>query len=195
MANITLNTSDVGTFNLEYKAVDESGNISTNKRNVFILPTEGEANLQLVGSQFVGLNASSFSATTINYLIGVASGDPGVTATDQYGNDVSGYVKVEHFKHYNGATTGVKIYDSTDTGNYSTPITNNNDPSDMWIFDRISDPPPRDSPLEPSDLNLSSTQLTSWGLANYKTYYKVKYTLSIVSPAKEIYRTVHIHLC
>ena len=62
-----------------------------------------------------------------------------------------------------------------------TPATDNNNPADMWFFDSISDPPPRDplDPNDPNDLNLSSTNLTSWGLANYKTYYQVDYSLSL----------------
>ena len=94
------------------------------------------------------------------------SPDPGFTATDQYQNDVSAYVKIEHFRYYNGLDSNeLKLYDSTqpesgdgtDPGNDNYPIINNYDPENIW-FDNIY---PRDLPRS-GNISLNKTQLNSW---------------------------------
>ena len=193
MANKTLATNTVGTFKIQYSGEDEAGNITTKDRNVFILPVLGEPSLVLNGPTQTAIIADS-GLNNIVYTVGNSNGDPGYEARDQYNNLVNHFVRVQHYRHRASVATGVLIYDSDDLVNYNNPINNDVDPEDLWFFDFVSDPPPRDPPLEPSYTDLSSTQLTNWGLANYNTYFRIKYTLTIpgVAGEKVQWRTIHI---
>ena len=200
--NKTLSTENAGTFNLTYNAQDESGNITTKTRNVFILNKLNNPVFNLIdGDDF--LNASSFVNGTYPTIQYVGSEDPGVTATDQYGNDVGKYVRIKHYRVKNKDLSSRElIYDTGEnpplnTNPTGTPITNNYDPENLWFFDTITQPPVKTQPLDPNDpndLNLSSTNLIAWGLDGFDTFYQVEYILDLPnSPSTDsLTRTVRV---
>ena len=189
MANVTLNTSQAGTFKLNYTATDESGNNATEGRNVFILPNVGEASLVLDGAAYVMLNATSKASDTISYT---GANDPGVIAKDQYGNDVPGYVRIQHYRHLDGNSNGVLIYD-TDDNTKNDPITNNVDPEHLWMFNYIT-PPDDPIELQPDKTDLKPIELSNWGFEGHRTYFVIKYSLgSPISPTIiTVQRVLHV---
>lgn len=189
MTTVQLNTNTAGTFKLNYTATDESGNNATEGRNVFILPNVGEASLNLAGAAYVMLNATSKASDTISYT---GTNDPGVIAKDQYGNDVPGYVRIQHYRHLDGNSNGVLIYD-TDDNTKNDPITNNVDPEHLWMFNYIN-PPDDPIELQPSKTDLKPIELSNWGFEGHRTYFVIKYSLgSPISPTIiTVQRVLHV---
>ena len=114
MSNININTSIVGTFNINYIANDESDNISESNRNIYILPN--------VNNPYINLKSGNFN---INRMLIQATKpgssnlytDPGFIAHDQYNNSsedfelIKNLVTIEHRRHSNkNDNTGVLIY-------------------------------------------------------------------------------------
>ena len=189
MTSIDLATNQLGTYKLQYNATDEANNQASSTRNVFITPSLNDAVLTLkpYGSNnytsFIWLDATSNSNHNIQFI--PSQQDPGVTATDKYGNDVSNLVRIKHEKYvYNESdnTYSAELTYDTSDDSLNTYIQSNVDPSGIFLFDPVQLPnlAQGGSPIQTSDLptNKTSSELVSFA-NGYKTYWKVTYILSI----------------
>ena len=191
MSSIDLNTSTTGTYVVTYKALDTAGNETTKNRNVYITDNPGVPSLDLIGNnlgtQYVFLNASKTSAIY---------DDPGVTARDQYNNDVSYLVSknitmfIQNSAGSNGSANGFTetAYNST---NLNRQLTTGNA---AFLFENGNDG------------NLPNTESSSENVNEYRdyhtnqesgviqaSYFKITYTLAITNQdTKYAYRYVYI---
>lgn len=94
--SLALNTSLSGTYVITYSAQDKAGNTKNDTRNVYIVDKESTPTISL-NSDINGGSRTMIEATKSNIFFE----DPGVNATDKYGNNVSSKVevKIDRYRH------------------------------------------------------------------------------------------------
>lgn len=192
MSNININTSIVGTFNINYIANDESDNISESNRNIYILPN--------INNPYINLKSGNFN---INRMLIQATKpgssnlytDPGFIAYDQYNNSsedfelIKNLVTIEHRRHSDkNDDTGILIYSEVN-GNITIPnvvdsgkINTSIKPEYLFLF------------INGDDSNFYNSDWAPDNLDYQTAYFSIKYILNIpgynsVSVTRKIYIT------
>ena len=195
MSNITINTNQIGTYNLSYSGRDEASNVTVKNRNIYILPNLSQPSIVLKPSPYPNLDKELTSAQKPSSLLDYI--DRGYIAHDQYGNSSEDFetlknsVTIEHRRHDNkNDTNGYLIYSETNGSStiYNVPdggpITLKVKPQYLYLFKNGSSLPfyNPNGLWEPSD-------------DDYQTvYFSIKYILNIpgydpLSVTRKVYIT------